>query len=181
MIYVDALVLDSSGNLFDCLSIATKAALHNTRIPKITIVETESGETEIELSDDPADTVRLDVSNVPLSVTMALVGQKFIADPSLDEELCMDARLTVAVNPKANICAIQKGGIHGALSPSVLFEMIQAARKIGLALSQKLDLLLLSEENPAAVSNPNPPPSKKNKTLGDQKQSEPKKHGFFGN
>lgn len=31
ILYVDALVLDSSGNLFDALTIATKAALYNTK------------------------------------------------------------------------------------------------------------------------------------------------------
>lgn len=30
IIYVDAMVLDSNGNLFDAISIATRAALHNT-------------------------------------------------------------------------------------------------------------------------------------------------------
>ena len=30
ILYIDAMVLDSGGNLFDAISLATKAALHNT-------------------------------------------------------------------------------------------------------------------------------------------------------
>ena len=31
VIYIDAMILDSGGNLFDAISVATRAALHNTR------------------------------------------------------------------------------------------------------------------------------------------------------
>lgn len=39
--------------MFDAISIAVKAALFNTRIPRVHVLEDEEGSKEIELSDDP--------------------------------------------------------------------------------------------------------------------------------
>jgi exosome complex component RRP42 len=147
IVYVDCLVLDSSGNIFDALSIAVKAALHNTKIPKIEVFELENGTTEIEVSDDPADFTRLDTSNVPISVNLAKVGTRYIVDPSFEEELCMEARLTIAINAKGNICSIQKGGgTSSGVNPSELNKMLQVARKIGMSLQEKLAQVLDNQE-----------------------------------
>lgn len=149
IVYVDCLVLDSSGNLFDALAIAVKSALFNTRVPKIEVVELDNGMTEIEVSDDPADFTKLDTSNVPISITMAKVGSKYIVDPSFQEELCMESRITIAINNKGNICSIQKGGGSASgINPSELSKMLQVARKIGLSLLERLNVLLeLQEKN----------------------------------
>lgn len=151
IVYVDALVLDSGGNLFDALAIATRAALFNTRIPKINVVESrgEGGEitTEIEVSDDPSEVTRLDVHNIPLTITFAKIGGRYVVDPCLEEEMCTSTRLTVAVNLKGNICAIQKGGLESGLDPSEIHEMLQVARKIGLTVIKKLDDLLAKDDS----------------------------------
>jgi len=145
--YVDCLVLDSSGNLFDALAIGVKAALFNTKIPKIEVIELENGMTELEVSDDPADFTKLDTTNVPISVTMTKVGTKYIVDPSFQEELCMESRITIAINSKGNICSIQKGGSSSSgINPSELNKMLQVSRKIGLTILERLNALLEMQE-----------------------------------
>ncbi|KAL0479512.1 exosome complex protein RRP42 [Acrasis kona] len=147
IVYVDCLVLDSAGNLFDALSIATKSALFNTKVPKIEVMETSSGQTEIEVSDDPSDFTRLSTASIPISVTLAKVGSRYIVDPTIEEELCMESRVTIAINSKGNICSIQKGGVSSGINPSEFNKMLQHARKIGLVLLKELDALLDKEEN----------------------------------
>lgn len=54
------------------------------------------------------------------------IGTNYVVDATLEEELCMTVRLTVAVNKKGNICGIQKGG-HGGLEPSSMYEMLSVS------------------------------------------------------
>ncbi|KAF6099264.1 exosome component 7 [Phyllostomus discolor] len=73
VLYVDVLLLECGGNLFDAISIAVKAALFNTRIPRVRVLEDEEGSKDIELSDDPYDSIRLSVEHVPCIVTLCKV------------------------------------------------------------------------------------------------------------
>ena len=61
MLYVDILILECGGNLFDAVSMAVKAALYTTLIPKVSVTAVDGGEPELELSDDPTDGKRLQV------------------------------------------------------------------------------------------------------------------------
>lgn len=144
VLYIDALVLECGGNLFDCVSLAVKAALHNTRIPNVT-VSTEEGGVELEISDDPHDCRRLDVSSVPVTVTMSKVGHRHVVDASLQEEACCLAQLLVSVNGDNNICAMQKVG-PGGLDPDSIFEMIETACSVGKSLNKALLKVLEKEE-----------------------------------
>jgi len=67
-IYVEALFLDFEGNAYDAVSIATWAALQNTMLPRISLQDGE-----VEVTDDPQDCVALDLSNVPVTVTLTKV------------------------------------------------------------------------------------------------------------
>eukprot|EP00727_Mastigamoeba_balamuthi_P005015 m51a1_g14511 putative exosome component 7 (286) ;mRNA; f:831227-832719 len=137
VVYVDALVLDSAGNLCDAIAIATRAALSVTKIPKVELVQSESGETEMEVSDDPEDCTTLSADTIPVCVTLTKIGQHYIVDATTEEELCMGARLTVGVTPKGNVCALQKSG-KGGLPPSLLNDMVQCAQKIGMTIIAKM-------------------------------------------
>jgi exosome complex component RRP42 len=53
------------------------------------------------------------IKTLPVSVTMAKIGNYIVVDPSREEEACMDARITITTNSEGNICAIQKGGSDG--------------------------------------------------------------------
>ncbi|XP_046842125.1 exosome complex component RRP42-like [Xenia sp. Carnegie-2017] len=125
VLYVDALVLECGGNLFDSLSIAVKAALHNTRIPNVT-VNVEEGMNELEISDDPYDFSRIDIKNVPVFVTLNKIEHEFVVDACMEEEFCTDGQILVAINGDGNISGIQRLG-SSAVEPELLAEMLEVA------------------------------------------------------
>jgi exosome complex component RRP42 len=66
-------ILECGGNLFDAVSLAVKAALHNTRVPKVKGACMDGGTVDLQLSDDPFDCCHLDVSSAPCLVTLCKV------------------------------------------------------------------------------------------------------------
>merc|ERR1719300_598988 len=92
VLYIDILLLECGGNLFDAASIAVKAALFNTKLPSVKVRQEEGGETELEVSDDPYDVKRIDVTAAPTVVTLSKVGHSHIVDASPKEEACCLAR-----------------------------------------------------------------------------------------
>ena len=74
ILYVDILILEVGGNLYDAVSIAVKAALHSTTIPRVKIATIDGGQPELEITDDPLDGYRLNVENSPILVTMCRIG-----------------------------------------------------------------------------------------------------------
>jgi len=67
-------------------------------------------------------------------------------DPTVQEELCMNSRLTVAINPDGDVCSIQKGGVSSGINPSEISKMLQFSKKIGIKLIEKMNNLLLEDE-----------------------------------
>ncbi|KAJ3181028.1 Exosome complex component RRP42 [Gaertneriomyces sp. JEL0708] len=140
---IDVLVLDFGGNLLDIILVATRGALHNTRIPKA-IIEESDGKVDFAISDDETELVR-GWEGVPLCVTLNKIGYGHVVDASPSEEMCASCRLSVMINNKGNICATQKSGT-GGLEPSLLAEMQQTARNVAQTLFRRLDTALLEEE-----------------------------------
>uniref|UniRef100_A0A6B2LD68 Ribosomal RNA-processing protein 42 n=1 Tax=Arcella intermedia TaxID=1963864 RepID=A0A6B2LD68_9EUKA len=142
VLYIDAMVLDSGGNLFDALSIAIRAALANTTLPTITVSKGDNQE-EFELELDPDRTISLPIDNVPICVTLSKVGKHFVVDSTLEEELCTSCRLTFAVNQKGHLFTIQKG--FGTISPVALPQLISTAQNVSSLVIQEMDKLLQAE------------------------------------
>jgi len=140
VLYIDALILECGGNLFDAISIAVKAALCDTRIPDLTVIG-EGAERDIEVSDDPYDILPLDVSNIPVLVTLNKISERYVVDATAEEEVCSDSQLFVSINSKGRICSAQKHG-NGAIRPDLLFEMMRVAQKIGCVINTKLKEVL---------------------------------------
>jgi exosome complex component RRP42 len=67
-LYIDVLILECGGNLFDAVSLAVKGALYNTSIPRVSAALMDGGSVDLILSDDPYDCDKLDVASVPLLV-----------------------------------------------------------------------------------------------------------------
>ncbi|KND00790.1 uncharacterized protein SPPG_09154 [Spizellomyces punctatus DAOM BR117] len=145
---IDVLVLDYGGNLLDAIFMATRGALHNTRIPRAT-VEQSDGRVEFDIADEETEIIR-GWEDVPLCVSLNKIGYRHIVDAAPLEELCSSARLTVAVNRRGNLCALQKGG-HGGIEPSLLAEMVQTAKQIGQTLLKRQDAALREEEERIAA------------------------------
>jgi exosome complex component RRP42 len=102
---VDGLVLADDGNVLDALSMATRAALFDAKIPKVTAVAGPNPDdpAELELDDDPEECSRLDVSGVPVIVTLTRVGKHSIVDATKDEESMRDPRLCVGVDATGKV------------------------------------------------------------------------------
>ena len=105
-VFVDCSVINSDGNLFDACSYASVAAILSCTVPKYEVKDDSPALVEGETSKPP-------IKTIPVSVTMARMGDHIIVDPTADEEACMDARITITTNSEGNICALQKGGSNG--------------------------------------------------------------------
>jgi len=100
LINVDIHVLDHDGNLIDAGALGTIVALLNTKIPKYENGKVVFGEYE----------KNLPVRDIPIAITTVKISDKLLNDPNLEEENALDARITLATNEKAELCAAQKGG-----------------------------------------------------------------------
>jgi len=94
-VFVDINVLDHDGNLIDASALAAIAALWHMKTEGI------EGWT---LPEFP-------ILKKPIAVTIAKINGKLMADPCLDEENVMDARISITTTEDGSICAMQKGGI----------------------------------------------------------------------
>lgn len=113
IVSVDALVLDSDGNLFDAVTLGAKAALDNTTVPQLRILTAEdgSGDVEFELEQDGSQSSAFNGSGVPLSVSWVQVGNHWCVDPSIREELCMSSRVSFAIQESSSaVLRVDSGG-----------------------------------------------------------------------
>lgn len=117
---VDLITINNDGNLLDCAGLAAMAAIKNARLPEID----SDGKVDYKhKSDNP-----LPIEKEPVSVTVHVIGDSIIVDPTKDEEEASDARLTVASINKNIICAMQKGGSK-TLTVDQVSEMVDLAFK----------------------------------------------------
>lgn len=144
VLYVDVLLLECGGNLFDAASIAVKAALYNTSIPTVTVTKDE-GQVDLEISDDPYDVQRLDMKSSPCIVTLNKVGHSHVVDASQVEEACSLARLIMGVTEKGTITALKKEG-SGSLDPTSVEDMMETGKRVGESLNKSLMEALAEEE-----------------------------------
>ncbi len=100
-VFADVSILNIDGNLFDTTSYAVVAALLSAKYTKYEMVDGKLKQTNVKES--------LPLSTIPVSVTMAKIGDSIVVDPTDEEEAIMDARLTLTTDSNGNICAGQKG------------------------------------------------------------------------
>lgn len=132
IVFVDVYVLNHDGNLIDASALAALAALLNT---KMFNYEVKEGEITKKPGYKP-----LPMHNYPVAITFAKINDKLVADPWLEEEQVMDARLTMTMEKDGKICAIQKGG-YGYFTAEQVFE----ASKIALQKAEELRKLVVKE------------------------------------
>lgn len=114
-VFVDIYVLNYDGNLFDASTLAATTALLSARMPKY---ENEAVIREGNLG-------KLPTANLVTSCTFGNILHKLILDPSANEELFIDSRLTIA-NDEKQVRAMQKG-LNGAFSFDEVDEMLDTA------------------------------------------------------
>lgn len=99
-LFVDIHIINNDGNLIDCAALASLAALKNTKLPKVEDGQILRKEVEKDLT----------VEHTPIEITICKVGDKFVLDPTVDEEDVVDAKVTICVREDDMICALQKQG-----------------------------------------------------------------------
>jgi exosome complex component RRP42 len=130
MVFIDVDILDHDGNLFDAASLAAVAALATTKVP---ISKIDPDREDYTLPMNPS---------VPIQTTFAKLGDTIMADPGLDEESCMDVRLTVATDQHGNIRAMQKGGGSGSFTRDEVLATVAKARELQGGLRSELERIL---------------------------------------
>lgn len=150
-LYVDILLLEIGGNLYDAVSMAVKAALFDTRIPNLRVVAGEHGESEMEVPDDPADCATLSLPQAPILLSLNKAGDSYIVDASLEEENCVSSSVIVGVMRGGVVVMVRKDGVEG-LESKKLSNITQTASRIGGALNEKL-LEALHKERHILSSN----------------------------
>lgn len=142
---VDILILEVGGNLYDAVSIAVKAALYSTIIPKITVSTIDGGQPELEITDDPLDGHRLNVSISPVLVTLCRIGNYCVVDPTPEEEACSSASLVMAVTPEGNVTTVKKVG-PGAFNMDSLQRAVDEGKEVGIQVQKALLEQIQKEE-----------------------------------
>ncbi len=119
-ISLDLYAINNNGNLFDVASLASLIALASAKLP---IFNEETNRVEHELSDV---SLPLKKEAMAFNTTLYKVGDKFLIDPTREEESIASYRLAVALadnNGSARITAMQKGR-EGAISSEDMDQLI---------------------------------------------------------
>jgi exosome complex component RRP42 len=122
-VFVDVSILNVDGNLFDATSYAVVASLLTAKIPKYIL-----DEKGLPVKTD--EMVPLPIQTVPVSMTMARIGDHLLLDPTTEEEALMEARITFVSDDRGNICAGQKG-MPGSLTTDMVLQAASTARLKG--------------------------------------------------
>jgi exosome complex component RRP42 len=128
MTFIDIHVLDYDGNLFDASTLGATAALLDTRFPKLEGDRILYGE---------KTKTKLPVQAKPIENTFVKLGKHVLLDPALEEEIAMDARITVGTNDEGDLCAMQKGG-SGTFSQEEIVEIVEMSKEKGKELRKLL-------------------------------------------
>ncbi|MAG77843.1 RNA-binding protein [archaeon] len=101
MVFIDIYPINAAGNLADVCSLAALAALKDAKFPTL-----KDGVVDYKTRTKDS----LPVQKDPVECTVWKVADKYLIDPTVDEEFAADARLTLAFTDKGKIAAMQKGG-----------------------------------------------------------------------
>jgi exosome complex component RRP42 len=131
IVFIDIHILDYDGNLFDAASLGALAALSTTIIPVKRFKE--------QLPEGhPSDDYPLPMSEPPISCTAVKIKDFVFFDPSFEEEIIADTRLTVATDHNGDIRAMQKG-LSGSFSKEEIQKVIKGALDNGQEIRKKLN------------------------------------------
>ncbi len=109
IVWVDIYIIDHDGNLLDASMLASLAALKTASIPSY---EVDGDDVVIDKSKPGSP---LPINEEAVYVHIAKIGDYFIVDPSLEEEVVADTRIAFSVSRNGKVAGIQKMG-HGGLT-----------------------------------------------------------------
>ena len=126
---IDVYSYNDNGNLADAIGLAALAALKDAKFPKY--------DAKTDKIDYSVKTKKLVLKELPIPITVLKIENKYLIDPSLEEEEVMDARLTVTTTEDGRMCSLQKGG-KIALNQEDIMKMVDIAIKKGKELRKLL-------------------------------------------
>lgn len=121
-VYLDFSVISNSGNLIDAANLAVVAALSTAVCPDIRELNESPSATIYDVSQVP-----LPIRDCPIAITTYDLGGNLLVDPTAEEELLMNARLTITHTKDDLICAMQKGEA-GAITSDYIFKALEVAK-----------------------------------------------------
>lgn len=154
-LYIDVLVLSADGSLVDATSLATKAALLDTKLPAVavsTASRTAQQPVEVTLTDQPPTPLQ-STERLPVAVTFHSFNRSahFVLDARGDEEAAADWRLTVGVAEDGRVVVVDKGGSQPATHS--ITRMMAAATKVGVDLNRLVRKLSQSMDGSSSGAN----------------------------
>ncbi|HHQ45328.1 MAG TPA: exosome complex protein Rrp42 [Candidatus Altiarchaeales archaeon] len=126
-VFIDLHMMDNHGNLIDASALAAMAALLDARMPKLEDGKIISGEWD----------GKLPITCTPIPLTFAKIADTIIADPNMQEEYALDARLTITTTEK-EVNAMQKGG-EGRFTIAEAEDLIDKAFKSAKQVRKKIE------------------------------------------
>lgn len=103
VIWIDLYVINDDGNLVDAANLAAVAALRTTWLP----TAVKDGLGELRLDREKRQPLQVAPEEAPIAVSVGKVGGVLILDPTLEEELALEARVTFTLSSEA-VVAVQK-------------------------------------------------------------------------
>jgi len=120
MVFIDVYPMDDDGNLIDAGLIGAIAALKTAKMPAY---DAKTG-----LVDHRTLTNnKIPLAEEPILCTFGKMDGELFVDPTHREEKVMDCRLSIGLNKKGNICAMQKGG-EGSFTKDEILDLIKKAQ-----------------------------------------------------
>ena len=137
LLALDAVVFSDDGAVLDALSIAAKAALADTVLPELLVTApaadaaaAQTGHSDFELGNSMR---RLDVSSVPVIVTVSRIGAHHVLDACAAEAVHADAQLWAAVTAAGDVAASGTAATV-AVPPGATTDMLALAQDTGRAM-----------------------------------------------
>ena len=128
-VFVDVNIMNVDGNLFDATSYAVVSALRTAKMKKYKVKDDKV--------EDTGDTIPVPVERIPVSVTMARIGDSLIVDPDSEEEGAMDMRITITTDDDGNVCASQKGEAS-TITPAQVLQAADTSIKLGKEIRKQI-------------------------------------------
>jgi len=121
--------------------LAAKAALFNTKLPRVTATLLDAGITDLIISDNPYDCTRIGIETVPLLVTVCKIGDYSLVDPSAEEEVCSTVSVVVSVSMRNGEPYLS--GTHLTGGGAMHRDTMRNCLQLGLSIGEHLDKLLI--------------------------------------
>ncbi|CAM8877906.1 unnamed protein product [Rhodiola kirilowii] len=145
MAYLDIYCLDADGALFDAALLSAVAALSHLRIPEVllnddgrVVVVSEDNKGKVGKEIVNKEKRKLNLTNIPFSLTCVLHKSYTLADPNAEEESIMETLVTVVLNMSGQLVSLYKPGGPALAHTSVLKNCVELTKKRAVELQEIL-------------------------------------------